>query len=673
MVLCLGLWHATFAADLTRADADIWLDGFMPYAINSGDISGAAVVIVKDGKVITERGYGYADVGTKRPVDPRTTLFRVGSVSKLFTWTAVMQQVELGKINLDHDVNEYLDFKIPPYDGKPITMRMIMTHTAGFEDAFGGLLVTGNNVPSIADVVRRWIPKRIYAPGTTPAYSNYAPTLAGYIVERVSGEPFDGYVEHHILQPLRMDHSTFREPLPLSLAAYVSKGYSRASEPSQAFEMVTVRPAGAGSMTPDDLSRFMLAHLDEEHNVLLKPETMRMMHGSGLTLMAPLNGMKLGFAESNLNGVGIIGHGGDTQWFHCYLWLMPAQHVGVFVGLNSLGRDGAAYSIRDGFTGEFVRRYFATVSREGDVAVPAASGGGGAKGFAAAGGVGRADVAGALAVSKPVERPGDATATVADDGSVPGFRPRAADARAVAGTYLASRHSESGIRRALNFFTQVTVTADASGGVHADAFTFQGINNAPRTWVEIAPFLWKDANSSERLTAQLRDGKVVRFAVDSSAAIGVFNRVPWYASTAWLRRAGKASVALLVGWILSVPFEWIVRRYYGAARWYHGVERAAYLASTSLALAAIVILILWLRVLMSLTFEPLGKGVYVLEVATIVALPALCLACVWFWLTGLRAKRGVAGGVLRLGPILASACILWIAIAFNLTHIGLNY
>ena len=125
---------------LTRADVDGWLDGFMPYALRRGDVAGAVVVVVKDGQVLSQRGFGYADVAKRTPVDPENTLFRPGSVSKLFTWTAVMQLVEQGKLNLDADVNQYLDFKIPPRDGKPITMRNIMTHTPGFEEAIEGLI-----------------------------------------------------------------------------------------------------------------------------------------------------------------------------------------------------------------------------------------------------------------------------------------------------------------------------------------------------------------------------------------------------------------------------------------------------------------------------------------------------------------------------------------------------
>ena len=157
--------------------------------------------------------------GARRSI-PQRTLFRPGSVSKLVTWTAVMQQVEQGKIDLDADVNRYLDFSIPAYEGQPVTMRQIMTHTAGFEESLKDLIGHDRDaIPPYGEMLKRWIPDRIFAPGTTPAYSNYATSLAGYVVERVSGEPFDDYVERHIFAPLGMRNSSFRQPLPANTAA----------------------------------------------------------------------------------------------------------------------------------------------------------------------------------------------------------------------------------------------------------------------------------------------------------------------------------------------------------------------------------------------------------------------------------------------------------------------
>ncbi|KAF1017445.1 MAG: Protein flp [Stenotrophomonas maltophilia] len=181
------------AAALTAEDAGTWLDGYLPYAIERGDIAGAAVTVVKDGQILVQRGYGFADVQNQRPVDPQRTLFRMASVSKLFTWTAVMQLVEAGKLDLDADINRYLDFKVPER-GLPISLRQLMTHTAGF-DANIKYMWTSEAVAEAGGIalgpyLKRYVPAQIYAPGTVPAYSNYGTSLAGYIVERVSGQPF---------------------------------------------------------------------------------------------------------------------------------------------------------------------------------------------------------------------------------------------------------------------------------------------------------------------------------------------------------------------------------------------------------------------------------------------------------------------------------------------------
>src|SRR5216684_3471521 len=195
--------------ELTVADATAWLDGFMPMQLEREDIAGAVVLVVKDGKVLLAKGYGYKDVAKKIPVTPDSTLFRPGSISKLFTWTAVMQLVEQGKLDLDRDVNTYLDFSIPEAYGKPITLRNIMTHTPGFEETIKGLFAHDRR--PLAVVMKTWVPERIFPPGEVSAYSNYGASLAGYIVQRVSGEPFEQYVARHILQPLGMTHSTFEQ------------------------------------------------------------------------------------------------------------------------------------------------------------------------------------------------------------------------------------------------------------------------------------------------------------------------------------------------------------------------------------------------------------------------------------------------------------------------------
>jgi hypothetical protein len=249
---------------------------------------------------------------------------------------------------------------------------------------------------------------------------------------------------------------------------------------------------------------------------------------------------------------------------------------------------------------------------------------------------------------------------------------RPGDAAAMAGTYMVSRRSESGVRRALNFFGQLHITADA-GGMHSSAFEFQGMNGVQRDWMEIAPFVWKDRNGSERLAAQVLDGKPVRFSVDSFSPFTVYDRVAWWESTTWLRPAAIASAAVLLALILSFPAGRMVRQYYAADRRLNGNERQAYLATALLSLAAVMIVSAWLSILLTLRFNPLGAAVYVLQAATIILLPALCVASAWFAWSGIKARRGVLSAIWRGAVVLSSICILWIAIVFNLTHVGLEY
>src|SRR5438045_1622150 len=232
------------ADELTKPDVEAFLDALIPAQLQSRDIAGAVVSVVKDGQVLLAKGYGYADFAAKKPVVADKTLFRPGSISKVFTATAVMQLVEQGKLDLDRDVNDYLDFAFPRTFPEPITLRRILTHTAGFEDTLKTLFApSARQVKPLRDYLVATMPERIFLPGVVPSYSNYALTVAGYIVERVSGEPFDKYIAAHILAPLKMDHSTFVQPPPENLEPDLSMGYLAAAEGGRTFEFANVAPA----------------------------------------------------------------------------------------------------------------------------------------------------------------------------------------------------------------------------------------------------------------------------------------------------------------------------------------------------------------------------------------------------------------------------------------------
>lgn len=349
---------------LTTADVSAFLDGFMPLQIEQSDIAGAVIAVVKDGALVFAKGYGYADTAKKTPISPETTLFRVGSISKLFIWTAVMQQVELGKLDLDRDVNDYLDFKIPPAFDKPITMRDIMTHRTGFEEAIKDLFVgTAENLNPLSSYLQSHIPSRIFPPGVTPAYSNYASTLAAYIVERVSGQNFNDYVEEHIIKPLNMDNSTFRQPIPDALKASMSNGYILGSGEPKSFEFVQGAPAGSLSASAVDIAHFMIMHLQNGRygNVqILKPETAMQMHARQEGWPKAINAMCLGFYEQSQNDHRVIGHGGDTVLFHSNLFLILNANTGLFISCNSAGQS--PINLRAVLFDKFMDRYFPETS-----------------------------------------------------------------------------------------------------------------------------------------------------------------------------------------------------------------------------------------------------------------------------------------------------------------------
>jgi len=337
---------ASSAPELTATDLEAFLDGLMPSQLEREDIAGAVVAVVKDGKVLFAKGYGFSDVEKHKAISPEETLFRPGSISKLFTWTSVMQLVEQGKLDLDRDVNEYLDYKIPPAFGKPITLRNIMTHTPGFEDTAKELFVAdASKMRPLGEYLREHLPGRVFPPGVTPAYSNYATTVAGYIVQRTSGKPFEQYVADNVFSPLGMSHTTFVQPLPADLQPLMSSGYTRASQKAKPFEFVQAFPAGSVSTSAADMCKFITAHLQDGRLAsaqILKPETAKLMHTRQFGADPRLNGMALGFYEESRNGHRIIGHGGDTVYFHSDLHLILDANTGFFVSYNSGGKGEAS-------------------------------------------------------------------------------------------------------------------------------------------------------------------------------------------------------------------------------------------------------------------------------------------------------------------------------------------
>ncbi|HEX4676116.1 MAG TPA: serine hydrolase domain-containing protein [Steroidobacteraceae bacterium] len=612
---------------LTAADVDAWLDGYMPYALQTGDIAGAVVAVVKDGKILTERGFGFSDVAQRTPVDPKQTLFRPGSVSKLLTWTAVMQQVELGKIDLDADINKYLDYQIPARDGKPVTMRNLMQHTAGFEEQAKGIISEDPNAPGYEVLLKQWVPERVFDAGTTQAYSNYGASLAGYIVQRVSGESFDAYIEKHIFEPLDMKYSSFRQPLPAQLVPLMSKGYRVASGEPGKYEIVGPAPAGSLASPAEDMAHFMIAHLqDGEYNGkrILSAATARQMHDSPLTLLPPLNRMELGFFETNINGREVIAHLGDTEYFHTSLHLFLAEGVGFYVSFNSPGKQGAAGGLRTALFQDFADRYF------------------------------------------PEKQPQ----------ALVDAQTSAAHAALLKGSWVNSRGSRSSFMSALDLIGQTQLGLDAKGGLLAP---FPGLNGLPRHWVEVAPFVWRDLNSHERLGAKVVDGKAVRFSIDLPSPFMVFERPAWYRNSSWLRPVFFVSVAALFLTVLFWPITAITRRQFGARLTLDPPSLRAYRLSKIGATALVAATVAWASLLgMMLTRNTLLSGgtdglLRLIELFGIIAFLGgfVCmlvnLRAVW---TGARRWPAKTWSVVLS---LSAFFVLWVAFVFNLISLGVNY
>jgi CubicO group peptidase (beta-lactamase class C family) len=492
--------------ELTAQDLEAFLDGIVLLQLERDDIAGATIAVVKDGKLLFAKGYGYADYEKKKPVSAEETLFRPGSTSKLLTWTAVLQLVEQGKLDLDRDVNAYLDFKIPDAYGQPITLKNLLTHTPGFEEQIKDLFTTGSESPNLGKYLKIHIPARIYPPGTVPAYSNYGAALAGYIVERVSGLPFNQYVEENIFKPLGMTHSTFVQPLPLVLAPYMSNGYQLASDGPKPFEIVVPFPAGSLSSTATDMARVIIAHLQDGQlgdARILRPETARLMHSRLFALDPAANAMAYGFYEESRNGHRIIGHGGDTVYFHSDLHLILDAGVGFFVSYNSAGKG--QISPRTILWEAFLDRYF------------------------------------------PYTPPSQPTLASAKE-----------DAKAVSGTYVLSRRSDTSFLKVATLIGEFTVSPVGDGMIEVAQLT--GPNGKPKRWREVAPKTFLEENGHDKLIFKPDQNGRMQLILAYPFFVG--QRVGLFENNMILLVALGISLFIMLLTLLLWPVAWFVRRHY---------------------------------------------------------------------------------------------------------------
>ncbi len=619
---------------LTAEDAAAFLDGLLPSSMAIGDIAGATVAIVKDDALLLTRAYGLADVEKHVPVSAQDTLFRPASISKLFTWTAVMQQVEAGKLDLDGDINEYLDFRIEGYGGQPIRLRHLMTHTAGFEESLLDLLVEDvKDVKPLGEALKHSIPARIYPPGTVPAYSNYGASLAGYIVSRVSGVPFEQYIEDRIFKPLKMEHSTFRQTLPEPLRQHLSNSYGTASGEPVPFEYGSDAPAGALSATAPDMAQFMLAHLNggllpggDESSRILSPQTTQLMHSVANRPAPGVDAMAHGFYEQSRNGVRVIAHGGDLTAFHSELVLIPSAKAGLFISFNSSGKDNAVYQVRTAVFESFMDRYFPRQS-------PA-----------------------------PAAPPADARAHAA----------------AVAGTYEASRRADQNLFSFFYMFGQTGAEARDDGSLVVAGL--DGLNGQPKKFREVQPWLWREEHGEQRL-AVTRDerGDVASLVPDGYGAIIVFQRPPLWRNKTWLVPAIFVAGGIIALALLIRLIGFVRRRFSHAAAPTLAPDRNRTRALAAM-LACGVFIALCLAVLTmfsSASFWVISSDgrwfVRLVQLSALLAVLGAVVAIIVAVDTWRAPARKLSLSIGRTA--LAAACLVWayVAVAFHFLAVRLQY
>ncbi|MEL6255057.1 MAG: serine hydrolase domain-containing protein, partial [Bacteroidota bacterium] len=345
---------------IDSADLDAFMDGQIQTLMQELHINGVTVSVVKGQELFWSKGYGWADEKAGIKVDPAQSLFRMGSISKMFVWTAVMQLYEEGKLNLDTDIRSYIeDFEIDDSYEEIITMKHLMSHSAGFEDYYIQLFSADSLPPnSLGEELKEHNPIRIRPPGVHSSYSNHGTGMAAYIVEKISGLKWEDYVQEKIFDPLGMTKSTFAYNLPPNLKEDHSQGYtySEGKYSSHSFKGIPLAPVGIASTTAEEMVPFMVAHMNHgkyREVAMLDSSTSDLMQTTLHTHAEGIRGMCYGFFDHSKNGYKIVGHGGATEYFFSYMLLMPDEDVGIFISTNTAGGVDLIRKATDAFFDRF--------------------------------------------------------------------------------------------------------------------------------------------------------------------------------------------------------------------------------------------------------------------------------------------------------------------------------
>jgi hypothetical protein len=424
------------------------------------------------------------------------------------------------------------------------------------------------------------MPARVFAPGTVTAYSNYGTTLAGYIVERVAGEPFAQYVQQHIFAPLDMRHSTFAQQLPPDLAAQLAVSYDEYNGEYHAipFEYFQIAPAGGLSTTATDMAQFMIAHLQDGRlgdARILQAATAQDMHRQHFTNDPHVNGMSYGFVEMTLNRQRLLMHSGTTndELFRSLLVLLPEQNTGLFVSYTGAGGDNAKWALLQAF----LDRYY-------PAAVPAAP------------------------------------APPAD------FAQRADQ---FVGSYRSTRMAATTVEKIQALIAPaITVSATDDGYL-----TLAGLSREPTKWVETAPLVFRQIDGQETLAFRADDQGRITYLFQGNLPINGFRKLAWYENPQLHYSVLAGGVVLFLSALVIWPVGWLITRRKGASQ-PRGAGMARWLAWGISALY-VLFLVLFVVSIRDLTLFPTSLTKVALGLALVAAALTLgMVAC-----TGLAWQR----------------------------------
>jgi CubicO group peptidase (beta-lactamase class C family) len=591
---------------------ELFADGIVASIMREHAIPALTLSVVKDGEIILAKGYGHADALRTVPVDPHSTLFRIGSVTKTFTWTAIMQLAEQGRIDLDTDVNAYLGgMQVDAFEGQPLTLREMMSHRAGFEEAGAPHLfeTEADEVLPFEAWMRAHVPVRVRPPGEALAYSNYASLLAGLIVEKVSGLSYDAYLKRHLFAPLGMHDTTVREPVPGSewRLERFAEGFQMRLGRSvpYGFEYIGgIAPAGAGSSTAVDMAAYMLAHLQNGRlgdRRILHDSTVEQMRRRAYSDRSSMSDFAHGFLNGKVDGYEFWGHGGLTSTFSTTMMMWPELQFGVFVSINQVNGGAASSQIPH----LLLRALFEPRTTIVDLEPPA------------------------------------------------GASERAAQ---LDGTYLNTRRSYTQLEKALQLKYGVL-----RASVTEEGYLLLSSGADTSSWVEVAPLTFRNARSAEVMTFDAdASGRILR--LNDASGYASFDRVGFVDTRGFIVLAGCLALIFAVTTLIGAS----MRMREAAVQTWADHCSAIY--------AVIVIASCWLvwRALDSLSFAAWPPRQ--LSVA-VWALNALAIASI-FMLVGIAAQMRARGwsrsrSLHRL--LFALASLLWLGALWRWNLLGIHY